>query len=55
VNPQDDLAARLAEAVERRQGHQDVVADTLDVDDNPIGLLFEKAPAEIRNHERAGL
>ena len=54
VNAQRDLAARLAEAVERRQRHEDVVADAVDVDDDAVRMLLENAAAKVRDHDRAG-
>ena len=48
------VAARVAEAVERRQRHEHVVADAVDVDDDAVGLLFENPPAKMRDHDRAG-
>ena len=43
VDAQRDLAARVAEAVERRQRNGDVVADAVDVDHDAIRLLLENA------------
>ena len=37
------VAAGVAEAVERRQRHEHVVADAVDVDDDPVRLLLEDA------------
>ena len=37
------VAARLAEAVERRQRHEHVVADAVDVDDDAVRMLLENA------------
>ena len=44
VHAQRDVGARLAQAVERRQRHGDVVADAADVDDDPVRLFLEERP-----------
>ena len=54
VNPQVDLGADLAQTVERRERHEDVVANPTDVDHNPIGMLLENAAFQVRDHDRAG-
>ena len=43
VDAQRDVAARLAETVERRQRHEHVVADAADVDDDPVRLFVERS------------
>ena len=51
VNAQRDLAARLAETVEGRERHEDVVADAGHVDDQAIRMLLEDPAAQMGNHD----
>ena len=45
----------IAQTVEGAQGHRHVVADSVDVDDDPIRMLLENAAAEEGDHDRSGL
>ncbi len=42
----------VARSVKGRQGNGEVVADTADVNDHAIGMLFEHAPSQKRDHAR---
>ena len=53
VHAQRDLSASVAGSVERRERHRHVVAHAADIDDHPVGMFFEHAPAKERDH--AGL
>jgi hypothetical protein len=50
VDAQRSLGSRVAEAVERGEGHEHVVPHTVDVDDEAIGMLFENPPAQMGDH-----
>ena len=55
MNSERDFAARLAQTVEGRQRHENVVSHTRNVDDEVIRLLLEDPSAQMPNHWRAGL
>jgi hypothetical protein len=50
VNAEVDRRSRVADRVHRREGHDDVVADAADVDDEPLQLLVPQRPAEMGDH-----
>ena len=50
VDAQRHAPARLADGVERRQRHDDVVADAADVDDEPLHVFFEQRAGKMRDH-----
>ena len=50
VDAQNDLTAGLANDVERGQRHEDLIADAVDVDDDPVWLFLEDPAAQMRNH-----
>ncbi len=50
VDAQRDAAAGLADRVERGERHRDVVADAADVDHEPLHVLLEEGPGEMRDH-----
>src|SRR6185503_13542308 len=55
VNPHRDGRTGVAEAVERRQRHEHLVADAVDVDDDSVRMFFEDVAAQGRDHVRTGL
>ena len=55
VDAQRELAAGVADAVERGQRHEHVVPDAADVDRDSVGMFFENPASEIRDHDCAGL
>ena len=55
VDAKRDLGTGLTEAIERGERHQHVVADTVHIDHDPIGLFLGDATTELRDHGRAGL
>src|SRR5262245_48677984 len=54
VYAQRHVVTGVPQIVERRQRDEDVVPDAGDVDDNSIGVLFQNAAREVRDHGRAG-
>src|SRR5688572_12912379 len=54
VDPKRDLRARFTGVVERAEGHADMVANALDINDKQIGLFVEDPAAEECNHPLAG-
>ncbi len=50
VNPQRDIGIGIAKTVERRERHEDVVADAVDVHDDAVRMFFEDAAAEMGDH-----
>jgi hypothetical protein len=52
VYAERDVCAWFAEVIERRQRHEQIVADAVDVEDDPVRLFIEKTSAQVRNHGR---
>ena len=53
VDAKGDVRVGLASLIERRHRHLHVVANSMDVDDQAIGVLLEQAAAQQGDHKRA--